>query len=145
MKEKRIPLLPRHKIYLPAFGYGDDEKFARVFRDTWPRLPLHVRRVLLKHWRETKLHPDLRAPAIEVLPDWSRPAGRKFNNVYGMYADDGLHEIRFWAPAVDLMPDEQLSALIAHELAHVYARAARLWFTDRSQVNEDEEEKETAS
>ena len=35
----------------------------------------------------------------------------------------GGHELRFWAPAVDRMPEECLATLVAHELGHVLLRA----------------------
>lgn len=110
MKRKhRLPLLPRHGVYLPAFGYGDDARFARVFRHTWPLLPLYARRTLLKQWRESEW--PMR-PMIEVLPFWSNRQTCVLGECYGH------HLFRFWAKAVDALPDDLLAVLIAHELAH---------------------------
>lgn len=47
-----IPILPRSGLYLPQFGYADDRRFARIFRETWLSLPLWARRRMLRHWRE---------------------------------------------------------------------------------------------
>src|SRR5690349_19554596 len=47
----RVPLLPRHGIYLTVDGHGDGRRFARIFLTVWKRLPLCDRRRILRHWR----------------------------------------------------------------------------------------------
>ncbi len=113
----RVALLPRHGMTMPAFGYSDDERFARVFRATWKRLPLHVRRALLRHWRTPcSITTLLRQPVIEVLPFLSRvddPCA------VGVCRQEG-YEFQFRSDAVNAMPDDALAVLIAHELCHGY-------------------------
>jgi hypothetical protein len=115
-------------------GYGNDAKFARVFRDTWPRLPLWARRAMLANWRTKSSPPLLCLPHIKVLDSWAR---RK--KEVGIYFP-AREEILFRAPAVDLMPDEILSVLISHELAHAASYAAALWFTNDGYKGTQDEE-----
>src|SRR3954451_999927 len=55
-----LPVLPRHRVFLFAPADGG-RRFADLFRRTWRRLPLGVRRRILRHWR----HPH---PLFVPLP-----------------------------------------------------------------------------
>src|SRR4051794_13519671 len=69
-------LLPRHGVFLFAPNRGG-ERFARLFRETWGRLPLYARRRILKHWRSDPVPLPLFKPEIGLLKDWSgRETGR---------------------------------------------------------------------
>ena len=47
-----FPLLPRHNVYLFApLPETGGERFARLFIETWKRIPLGPRRRILKHWK----------------------------------------------------------------------------------------------
>ena len=84
-----LPLLPRHGIYLTVLD-GDGPRFARMFRATWKRLPLKVRRRLLGHWRYHGLSiGELVSSTIELRISW--PGSR------GMYAMSNRfgHRFRF--------------------------------------------------
>ena len=52
-----IPLLPRHGVSL-FVDDGNGERFARLFTDTWKRIPMAVRRSILRHWRESPITMD---------------------------------------------------------------------------------------
>ena len=109
-------LAPRQPVYLFA-PHGDGVRFARLWGETWRRLPLGVRRALLRHWRspEAIRYGVLQPPLIELLEDW----GVREDGDLGAVSRGG-HQIRFAADVVDAMPDDIVRDLIAHELAHVY-------------------------
>ncbi len=48
-----IPILPRHGVYLFCVA-GDGRRFARLFGQTWRKMPFWARRRLLKHWRAAR-------------------------------------------------------------------------------------------
>ncbi|MFQ5464240.1 MAG: hypothetical protein ACE5E5_16640 [Phycisphaerae bacterium] len=113
-----IPLVKRSDIYLPRIGDGDEERFAVNFRKTWRRLGKDVRGRLTAYWRDPDLvYMALQPvfPTIEVLNDWPERCERDLARC----CKNG-HHFRFWAPAVDAMPDHLVQTLIAHELAHAY-------------------------
>ena len=114
-------LLPRRDVYLfaPTFAGSDGARFAGLFRDTWRRLPLWVRRSILKHWRTDPFPLPLFKPEIELVPDWEgRVAGRGLRGDMACVKARG-HTMRFWTRIVAAFPDELVRDLIAHELAHV--------------------------
>ena len=109
-------------LYLPIFRDNDQERhFAGVFRDTWCRIPLGRRRQLVTFWRDDvwSHHAGPFSPKLELLQDWS---GRGEEDV----AICGLmgHGLRFYSGDIDVMPDNIVSDVIAHELAHVWLIAA---------------------
>ena len=70
------PILPRHGIYLFAQNRRGG-RFARLFCETWARLPLGSRRRMLRHWRSNPfaaIQPF--RPTVEILSDWSERRGR---------------------------------------------------------------------
>jgi hypothetical protein len=115
-------LLPRHGVMLFAPNDGG-ERFTRLFRETWGRIPLGVRRRILAYWREPPAIVWVRfpiAPVIELIPHWSeRETGRGLRgdmaNVTG-----GGYVMHFWTKIVAVFPDDLVRDLIAHELAHVH-------------------------
>jgi hypothetical protein len=115
-------LLPRHEVYACVWG-SDKKRYLALVKDTWKRLPLYERRLILKYWRDHQLFTGV---AVEVLPP-PFPWDTKFATC--LYC--GTH-LSFWAEVFDLMPDEVAHALIAHELAHVYHWAEGDDLTDNS-------------
>jgi len=122
----RLPLLPEHGINFMTDGHGDAEKFIRVFRNTWNRLPSENRRQLLKYWQKRSL-PKFKRPHID-LANWMSDFNLDERHDKGKYDDpeaaayatcsgDGTH-LAFWQPVMDQLPDEHAISLIAHELAH---------------------------
>ena len=122
-----ICLVKRSGIYLTRLGHTDDERFARNFRKTWRRLGNDVRTSLLDYWRDPDIvyMSQLIFPTIEVLDEWS--GRREFD--LARCSKNG-HHFRFWAPAVDAMPDHLVQTLIAHELAHAYRASVGIFVMD---------------
>jgi hypothetical protein len=114
-----VRLLPRHDVVVFAPG-GDGKRFARLFAETWRRLPYRVRRHVLKHWRESDLSFVNYSPQIELVDFWSQRMVEA-----GLGGDKAAvfclgHRLVFWTKIVDAYPDDLVRDLIAHELAHVY-------------------------
>lgn len=131
-------LLPRHGIFLSA-PHGGGERFARLFLETWRRLPLFVRRSVLRHWRTDVSPASPVGPAIELLAEWStRVRGRGLGGAWGGARDHG-HTLRFWAKIVAAFSDELVRDLIAHEVAHVYQWSVG-WELDEMNCVEVEED-----
>jgi hypothetical protein len=108
-----------------------------VFKATWQRLPMRDRRIMRDHWQACKdsfandwgpvglLFGPL--PEVKVEGFINTRAPKKFLDPLGAYCPANKWQwpqVRFCAAAVNLMPDEVLSALVAHELGHAYLHAA---------------------
>lgn len=108
--------LGRQPLWLFA-PHGDGERFARLWDETWRRLPLAVRRAIRRHWRSPKAigYGVIQSPLIELLDDW---VVREEGGLGAVFR--GGHQVRFAAEAVDAAPDDVVQDLIAHELAHVH-------------------------
>ena len=127
----RWPILPKHGIELIVNGDAYDllqrtfrierpgQQTASVFRRTWLRLPLVVRRVLLKHWRLS------RRPLYVFLTN------REGDDYAGMCVDRGctifLHPVFSEASVKQI---DELANTIAHELAHAYRIAVDAMVND---------------
>ena len=96
-----IPILPRSGLYLPQYGYGDDRRFARVFRDTWLALPLWARRRMLRHWRE-----DQRRTSGLIATRATRGKPASYINFFecpaGWMWNDEIHTMI--SPKIELVP-----------------------------------------
>jgi hypothetical protein len=92
---------------------GDGDRFARLFTETWSRLPPDTQAGICTHWAKEE-DQEVR---IE-LSNWLR----KSLNRDAQVALLG-YELMFDAAEVDRMPDPVVKALIAHELAHVFQYA----------------------
>jgi hypothetical protein len=106
-----IPLRPRHAIYLTVVS-GNGPRFADAFHATWKRLPLWVRRRLLRYWRNHPRYGAWPSPFISIQSVTSE--GRKN---YGLRRHYGC-EFEFASKYTDILPENVLQDLIAHELAH---------------------------
>jgi len=120
--ERDIPILSRHGVYLFCV-HGDGRRFARLFRQAWSKLPLSVRRKLLKYWRVRfrELYGDVLHlcpwPPIELVPDKS--------DFYRGNSTDALAQYSHWrcgfsfhSAWMDALPDHAVECVVAHELAH---------------------------
>lgn len=129
-----LPIVPSARLWLPRLGFGDDERFAGIFRATWRRIPLGARRIMVEHWRNAPLLfvQGHWSPLIQFANNWM------FFNVFIRQLKDLAictphgHILAFYAPVVDAMPAVHVGELIAHELAHVFLYAdGELLGTDR--------------
>jgi hypothetical protein len=106
LKEGRfLRLLPGHDVFLRVV-VGDGHRFARVFRKTWKRLPLRVRRFLLSYWAEPGPERALESPRIE-LNLHSFCSEMRYSSV------QCGHRLQFNAKIVGEMPDDVLQVAIA--------------------------------
>jgi hypothetical protein len=92
---------------------GDGDRFARLFTETWFKLPPTARTSILTHWKQEE-NPII---WMEFSNAWRNCATR--------YAEIGCRgcELNFDADEFDGMPEAVAKAVIAHELAHAYQYA----------------------
>jgi hypothetical protein len=132
---KRI--LPRQRVYLWVYA-GDGDKFARLFAETWRRMPLWARRRILRHWRNdprAAFAGDL-SPKIELTTHWKNREGTEKDGEMAAVARLG-HYMAFADQVVARMPDAVVHDLVAHELAHVLQFASG-YEIDRSISRDDD-------
>lgn len=124
MREHTTSLLSKHDIRLWPLA-ENHVRFTALFRATWKRLPLGVRRQILRHWRTGfTICPEWfpLSPVIEIVPlIWPRDAKTEEEaaRIWGNVTALG-HKVQFSATIIDKMPDAIAQDLIAHELAHVH-------------------------
>ena len=146
MNTEFIPIVPRSGLYLQRYGEAQETRFAGLFRDTWRRLPLWARRSMLKQWRRRSPTEVVGAPPGFV---WHTPTIQCVEWSENLWMDDGANalgacglagtSLTFWSKAVAVMPDSIVCELIAHELGHVFLRAAGVPldnFTEEFEVEE---------
>lgn len=113
----RIAIVRSSRLYLSCTPYGDNGRFAFVFRETWRQIPLGDRRRLVAHWRRNL------DPLITLAPDETVVADRVSSRAaLAVTARKGC-ELRFAGRIADALPEAHLRTLIAHELGHVLAIA----------------------
>jgi hypothetical protein len=110
-------------LYLRVQACGDDDRFAKLFSQTWEKIPACYRQEMARWWKE---HPDFYnvcsvpayvVPHIELrkdLPDEEEPAA---------ICDRGGLQLLFRSQIIDTMPCQMVKFVIAHELAHVWQHA----------------------
>jgi hypothetical protein len=122
-RKNLLPLVPSSGLFLKRGPYGDPERFTVAFKATWRRLSRKVRRTLREYWATPlgvydELFPFAKRPGIEIVPHLNGSN----RDALGMCMAH-RHWFYFWAPAVDLLPEDLLQTLIAHELAHAHYAA----------------------
>lgn len=116
-----IPIVARNDVYLFWLA-GDGRRFARLFQQVWRRLPLGVRRELLRHWRTSRPYPRNSQngphwPHIELVAgksDFSRGNSRDAM----AQTCSSASSFAFDARSMDAISDAAVEVVIAHELAH---------------------------
>ena len=129
-----LPISPRGGLYLVLVSYfatertglaayhdmlarETHERFARVFRKAWFRVPRRARMRLLRYWRceAWPLHSAPFAPRVALLLDWpGRPWS--FQTITVGNHNFGC-DLWFWSLALNQMPDELAATTIAAVLA----------------------------
>lgn len=141
-----VPILFRSGLYLEPFRHGDEARFARVFADTWRRIPYRDRRRMIAYWRTDSparryglsqgFGGDdrwaIQSPRVQLLHGWAKPSedlvhdnpppdhvqvDRGKTIFAAVYCKGFL--LRFWSKLFDALADPLAAHLIAHELAHV--------------------------
>jgi hypothetical protein len=132
---RRYVLLKHHKIYLTVESMTDKPnvaQFIKLFKMTWKRIPSSEIAIILKYWRANILKLSLKdqrkaGPKVSARISRYPRSGICYTdqndsiikrNAIGAEIDEG-HGLVFWWPAIDLLPDDIVCFLIAHELAHV--------------------------
>ena len=120
-----LPVCPKDNLYYESRGWTGDNRFVRILRDTWTKLPPYAREILVAYWAEIGecLIPGRpRMPRIVVqLQPFPMPPGLPS---YGVACCTGRgREFAFRANWICCMPDVQMSTAIAHEFAHSYLYA----------------------
>lgn len=112
-------------LYVAPLGYGDDERFAALFRETWNMIPAEHRSLLNGLWRERRGPKDLQGemapiPRIALLPRQS-PGFEQGPSAHAVAQSRLLYtEMDFAAELIDRMPPRLVRTTIAHELAHAF-------------------------
>lgn len=128
----KVPILPHHRIAVDVFDEADGVRFAELFRQVWAKLPLSVRRGLLRHWRQGtglllfRAGDEGLAVHIELRPSLNGKA-------WGTHTAD-MGVFTFACPTWATMPDKSAMAVIAHELGHAWIAA-----TGRSEEFRDQQ------
>jgi hypothetical protein len=132
-------LWPRPPLYLFA-PYGGAERFTRVFRETWRKLPSWARRAMLRHWRVGPAYSfNILTPRVELLECFEGTHTRGRGGVKAAVYNRG-HELKFRTRIVDAYPDHLVRDLIAHELAHVWQQATGCFETEGDDAEAQNEE-----
>lgn len=100
-------------LWIATEGDGNRQRFADVFRGAWKDIPAADRQVMVHYWSKGIVG-QIHSPRIDLLTDYDRPG----NN-------DGFGNVLLFNSCVVELLDKAdlLSALIAHELGHVYCYA----------------------
>ena len=130
-----LPIDARQRIYLWRRS-GNGPRFVALFQATWRRLPLWVRRRILRHWRTHHRMTAMNfSPRIVLLdldeayrheykPGGDRPEQSEVISG-GRVGLDG-HSVEFNSNIIDVLPDNIVCDLVAHELAHVLQSASAI-------------------
>lgn len=99
------------------------------------RLPLHAQASLRAFWKSSRAYDDgrLNVPPVIIV----EPAGSPLIGTNALAATNGI-DFHLPHPLVATAPDEILSCVLVHELAHAFLRVRR-------QQNEDEDVEEAAA
>lgn len=116
-----LPIYPSRGLFVLVF-VGDGERFVRLFKKTWRKIPKQDRDLLLNQWKAEREvlrreSPKLPWPLISL-----RKKHRKFEESQVQrritFGSASSTDITFYAPTFAIMPDNAFCIVIAHELAH---------------------------
>ncbi len=112
-------------LFVAPLRYGDDERFAVLFREAWQLIPAEHRSMINDLWQAHRVSSDSRSdltpvPRIALLPRDS-PGFEQGPSAHAVAQSRLLFtEIDFAAELVDRMPPKLVRTVVAHELAHAY-------------------------
>lgn len=114
---KKLKLIPTSNMWLWS-NAGDVERFTRLFRQAWKRVPLWARRKILARYRE--IWPpgcgvNMTVQLIDWLSDWNRG-----DSGDAIAQCNSMLNLSFRSSWCDNATDHELEETIAHELAHAY-------------------------
>lgn len=99
-------LAPGIALDTSACGPGDVARFVPLFQLVWNHLPEDVRHILQSHWSTQPGSPQIRL--------------QSFGYNSGGNARSKGHDLRFNTDLFKIMPDWCGTAVIAHELGHIF-------------------------
>ena len=107
-------------VFLHRYGYADEDRFTRLFREVWEQISTSDRKVLTDYWDLFDINPQTGVknnwtPYIEILNNWSGWSPL----IWGCTGLGG-RELRLWSEGFSQMPDEAAKYLIATLLAPAY-------------------------
>ncbi len=102
-------------LYFQVRGLSGDHRFVRLFKETWEKIPSCYQQVMLAHWKQGWGEDG---PEISIR-DWTSDENPDDQTILGGVGLNG-GMISFWAGTADIMPDDVVKSLVAHELGHVY-------------------------
>jgi hypothetical protein len=109
------PIAPNCGLYLHSHGHGNEVRFCRLFGQVWNSLPPEDRDALIDHWDQWDRDDEGHLSVSIALENLSMLRGME---AVGNCALIG-HELKFYARVIDMMHDDLVTYVIAHELAHV--------------------------
>jgi|GEM_PF-7129129 len=109
------PIHPESRLYLDAFGHGDDIRFADICRRVWESIPHGDRILMIRHWQNWERIPGVLGVSIRL-----ENLSSLFRRGISAVCEGPGTALVFYAPVVDQLPEKHVAALIAHELAHVF-------------------------
>lgn len=106
---------PESRLYLPDFGEGDCERFARIFKETWDALPF-IHKPIVSHWVKCSGLGMVWGPKIVLHGQWSDEMAPP--TVLGRCMLMG--NVLYFNPLlIDAIPESCVATTVAHELCHV--------------------------
>lgn len=127
-----IPLCPKCGLVLRADDEPAAQRFAGTFPGVWHRIPQSWRDEITQYWWAAR-RSQLGEPLVHLVPfivfDEREVPPPELGRCYSMagWTDPCHPTIWFVASAVLDMPDPELDALIAHELAHTARKSDPDW------------------
>lgn len=116
-----LPIYPSQGLFVLVFA-GDGNRFVKLFKRTWRKIPKQERDLLLEQWKAERDFHSAHNPNMK----WPRIALRKTHHVFDRsqaqrrisFGSTSSIDITFYAPTFAIMPDDVFCIVIAHELAH---------------------------
>ena len=116
-----IRLLPHHTFSVKTPDKQTGQRFVMVFRRTWKKLPLEVRREILRWWRQDGVGAQL---WNQLVASGSMKACRvELREQLDTETEAGCHTpegLQFSLILFRQMPEEVAEGIIAHELGHAF-------------------------
>jgi hypothetical protein len=107
--QRFLSLVPEAKVVLTAHGWRDDERFARVFRETWDRIPEFETAVIVAFWEKRREEIAASLPHIELVEGSQMPDPEPIEGC----------TLQFKISEVEKMADDVLEVWIAFKLAQI--------------------------
>ncbi len=116
-----LPIYPTRGLFALVFT-GDGERFVKLFKRTWRKIPKQDRDLLLLQWKAEREVLRQRSPKLPWPLISLRKNHRKFEESQEQrritFGSASPTDITFYEPTFSIMPDNAFCIVIAHEVAH---------------------------